>query len=118
MKVIIAGSRSIHNYSVLLKTMNSARDNGWEITEIVSGGAYGVDQLGERYASEFGIPLKRFPADWNRHGRSAGFIRNEKMAEYADALIAIWDGKGSGTVHMIKQAEKNNLKLMITIHGE
>jgi len=118
MRVIIAGSRSIHDYSVLLKTMNSAKDAGWEVTEIVSGGAYGVDQLGERYANEFEIPLKRFPADWNKHGRTAGFIRNEKMAEYADALIAIWDGKSSGTAHMIKQAERSNLKLMITMHRE
>ena len=72
-----------------------------KISEIVSGTARGVDQLGERLASELNIPVKRFPANWDLFGKSAGYKRNVTMADYADGLIAIWDGKSKGTGHMI-----------------
>ena len=57
--------------------------------------------LGKRYANEQGIPVESYPADWNRHGRSAGYIRNHEMLENADALIAFWDGRSKGTKNMI-----------------
>ena len=73
----------------------------YEITEVVSGGARGIDTDGEHWAIGSGIPVKRFPADWDDLGKRAGFVRNAEMADYADALIAIWDGKSRGTLHMI-----------------
>jgi hypothetical protein len=88
-KTIIAGSRNIVEYQALLDAIEAS---GFEITEVVSGGARGVDSLGERYAKEKGISLKIFPADWESHGRKAGIMRNTEMAHYADALIAVWDG--------------------------
>jgi len=75
--------------------------SGFQVTEVVSGRAPGVDRAGEDYALYLGIPVKLYPANWSKHGKSAGYKRNEKMAEYADALIAIWDGKSKGTQHMI-----------------
>jgi YspA, cpYpsA-related SLOG family len=106
MRVIIAGSRSFHNYTRLCEIMEQLIPS-LNITEVVSGCANGVDRLGERWAQARGIPVKRFPADWNAFGRSAGPIRNKQMAQYADALIAI---KGSavsrGTDNMIEQARK------------
>lgn len=99
MKVIIAGSRSIEEDWILVD--HCVRLSGYEITEVVSGGARGIDTSGEQFAIIRGIPFKRFPADWNSKGKSAGILRNIEMANYADALIAIWDGKSKGTLHMI-----------------
>jgi len=99
MKVIIAGSRSIANPLAITVAVGLAK---FELTEIVSGGARGVDDLGEFFAKRRGIPVKRFIPAWHAHGKRAGFLRNIDMAHYADALIAIWDGKSPGTKHMIE----------------
>ena len=108
MKVIIAGSRGIFDYQRIL---DAVTESEFHITEVVSGKAMGVDQLGERYAKENGITLKLFPANWKEHGKRAGYLRNVEMAEYADALIAVWDGVSNGTKHMIDIATSNNLKV-------
>ena len=71
------------------------------VSEIISGTAQGVDKLGEQIAQKYGIPVKRFPADWSRFGKSAGYRRNTEMANYADTLVAVWDGQSKGTKHMI-----------------
>ena len=110
MKTIIAGSRGCHDFKTVCDAiLNSGFSD--EITEIVSGGALGVDQLGEKFASKFGVPIKKFLPDWKRYDRAAGTIRNREMAEYADSLIAVWDGKSSGTKNMIEEAKKRNLKV-------
>lgn len=73
----------------------------------------GVDLLGKRYAEEKHIPVRRMPADWNKHGKAAGPIRNEQMAIRADAFIAFWDGQSRGTANMIELAKKHNLKIQV-----
>ena len=98
MKTIIAGSRSITSYELVPQV---TRYSGYRITEVVSGGASGVDSLGEIFAKNNGIDLVIFPANWSKYFKGAGYIRNQKMANYADCLIAIWDGKSKGTKHMI-----------------
>ena len=120
MKVIVAGSRTITHYPTVRNSINQVlRENQIKVSEIVSGHAGGVDKLGEEYAERNFIPLKVFPADWGKYKKQAGFIRNAEMAEYADALIAIWDGKSNGTKHMIKMAEKKNLEtFIITLEGD
>lgn len=75
--------------------------------------AKGADLLGERYANEKGYKVSRFPADWSSFGKSAGFVRNEEMAQNADALVAFWNGKSRGTQHMIKTAERHKLKVRV-----
>lgn len=112
MKVIIAGSRGILNYNFVIKAVGSS---GFDITEVVSGTARGVDRLGERYARDNNIQLKKFPADWAGYGKGAGFIRNGQMAEYADALIALWDGKSKGTEQMINRAKHEGLKVHVFV---
>lgn len=114
MKVIIAGSRDFDNYLHLLQAVVKS---GFDITEVVSGGARGADALGELLARDLDFDLKRFPADWNKHGRAAGPIRNGEMAEYADALIAMWDGVSTGTANMIKQANERGLKVHVERYG-
>lgn len=74
---------------------------GPKVKEVVSGGAQGVDASGEAIAELHGIPVKVFRADWKKHGKAAGPIRNAEMASYADALVAVWDGKSRGTGNMI-----------------
>ena len=112
MKVIIAGSRGITSIYHLRRAL---QESGffWSITEVVSGTARGVDKLGEEWAIEKGIPIKRFPADWDTHGKRAGYLRNAEMADYADALLALWDGKSRGTKHMIDLARKKGLRVYV-----
>jgi len=110
MKIIIAGSRNINNYNIIVNTI---KKSNFDISEIVSGNARGVDKLGERFAKENNIKLKLFPANWDKYGKGAGYIRNIQMAEYADALIAIWDGISKGTKMMIELAKKKELKIFV-----
>lgn len=110
MKVIIAGSRSVTDYNTVVHAIGLLDIN---IDEILSGGATGVDMLGERYAKYYNIPIKRFEADWKTYGKSAGARRNEEMAKKADALIAVWDGESKGTKDMIDRATANNLIVLI-----
>lgn len=110
MKVIIAGTRDFNDYHAVKSTVDRTC---WDITEVVSGGASGADALGEEYAKHIGIPLKIFEADWNKHGKAAGPIRNREMASYADALIAFWDGVSSGTMNMIQEARNAGLKVYV-----
>ncbi len=123
-KTIIAGGRNI-NYSEPL--LDSIRESGFEITEVVSGTAKGVDKLGEEWALNNLIPVISFPADWSdltspdavvrysKFGKPynavAGHLRNEKMAEYADSLILIWDGSSSGSSDMLRRAKIHGLKI-------
>lgn len=112
MKTIIAGSRTITN---MLEVELACGESEFFITEVVCGGAAGVDQLGNDWARARKIPVKHFPADWRTHGKSAGPIRNRQMAEYAEALIAVHDGKSRGTKNMIEEATKRGLKVFVKI---
>jgi hypothetical protein len=107
-KVIIAGSRSVKR---LEDVAQAVKESGFTITTVISGTAAGADRLGEEWARDKGIPVERFPADWEKHGKKAGFIRNVQMAETAAALIAIWDGKAKGTAHMIGIAERRCMRV-------
>lgn len=113
MRVIIAGTRTFDDYALLHYKVSQILKNQTGPPIIVSGGAEGADRLGERYADEMGLKYKVFEADWDKHGRAAGPIRNKGMAEYADSCICFWDGKSRGTKNMIDRAKKNNLNLRV-----
>jgi hypothetical protein len=112
MRTIIAGSRVITDYSIV---ETAVAQSGFkdQITEVVSGTAPGVDQLGEQWARAHEIPISRFPANWQQFGKRAGYVRNSKMAENADALIAVWDGKSKGTKHMIDTATRRGMTCFV-----
>ena|SRR5687768_14192403 len=114
MRTIIAGSRSIIRMSALTDAIRKS-EGFITITEVVSGGANGPDKLGEAWALLNNIPIKRFPADWESHGKQAGLIRNKQMAEYGEALIALWDGESKGTAHMIRIAGEKNIPTFIRV---
>lgn len=111
-KVVVAGSRNFNNYNLLKEKLDFLLQNKKNI-EIVSGTARGADTLGERYAKERGYSLKRFPANWEKHGRKAGYIRNKEMRDYADAVVVFWDGESRGTKHMIDLSKEKNLPIKI-----
>ena len=119
-KVIVAGSRGFSNYKLLKETCNNAlreKKNTHNVI-IVSGHAKGADLAGEQYANEEKLDLEIFPADWKKYGKSAGFRRNEQMAEFADALIAFWDGKSNGTKHMIDIATEKGMNVKVVKYLE
>lgn len=110
MKTIIAGGRTFADYELLCAVMDQ---RGEPVTEVVSGAATGADALGERWAKERGIPVKRFPANWEAQGRAAGPLRNGRMAAYGEALVAFWDGQSRGTKNMIEQAKRAGLRVTV-----
>ena len=112
MKTIIAGGRDLTDYR-LVEAAIALCGFDWLITEVVSGVARGIDTLGERWAEDHRIPVKRFPADWDTYGKRAGMLRNEHMAQYANALVAIPDKVSRGTRNMISLAEKHNLRIYV-----
>lgn len=112
MKCIIAGGRDFSDYEKLKATMEEVRNLCGQIT-VISGCARGADSLGIRYAEEYALPCEKYPADWNKHGRAAGPIRNCQMAEQADILVAFWDGNSRGTGHMIREAKRRDLIVIV-----
>lgn len=112
MKTIIAGTRTFAKPMFLAHAIATCKF-AKQITTVVSGGARGIDALGEAWAKEQNIPIERYPADWNAYGKKAGPMRNRVMAENADALIAIWDGESNGTRNMIEEASNRGLKLHV-----
>jgi hypothetical protein len=110
LKTIIAGSRNITDYSVLETAIAAS---SFTITEVISGGARGVDSLGEWFANKNNLPLTIMNAEWGKYGKSAGIRRNEEMAEVGEALIALWDGESRGTAHMINCARRKGLEVFV-----
>ena len=117
MKLIIAGSRTLTVSNKFLDSFITMEK--LQITEIVSGGASGIDECGENFQkcyTEMGVryynpntpTLTKFLADWKAHGKAAGPIRNKQMAEYADALLLIWDGESRGSASMKNEMVKLN----------
>jgi hypothetical protein len=116
LKLIIAGSRNFYNYILLESTLAkllSKYDDLPKQIEVVSGHALGADRLGEIWAERHAIKVTTFPANWQLHGKRAGYLRNIEMAEYADALVAFWDGMSKGTKHMIDIAKSKNLQVRV-----
>ena len=113
MHIIIAVCRDFNDYAVVEKEVMNYIGKFIDKVEIeiISGGASGVDALGERFAKEHNLRLKVVPADWKTYGRSAGPRRNEQMARMAGTLIAFWDGKSRGTKNMIDTAKRLGLRV-------
>jgi len=106
MKLAIVGSRTFNDYEMVKDSLKDLT-----ITEIVSGGAKGADALAEKFAKVNNIPVKIFKPDWAKYGRGAGPVRNKQIVEYADKVIAFWDGESKGTKSSIDLATKE-LKLL------
>ena len=106
MKLAIIGSRSLH-IPDLEKYMPD------DVTEIVSGGAKGVDSDARNYAEKNGIKITEFLPDYTLHGRGAPLKRNIQIIEYADMVLAFWDGKSRGTKYVIDNCEKTGVPVRV-----
>lgn len=94
------------------------RQSGFNITEVVCGMAAGADSYGRKWATERVIPVAKFPADWNTYGKAAGGIRNQQMADYADALIVFIYNGSRGSVDMLRRMESAGKPCFIVWNGE
>ena len=101
MKLIVAGSRSIKDCTTLESELSKIKPD-----MIICGGAKGVDRCAILYATQHNIPFKVFYPNYQMYGKIAPLIRNSKMATYGSQLLAIWDGKSRGTIHMVNEIRK------------
>lgn len=107
MKLAIIGSRNL----IVILANYISRD----ITEIVSGGAQGIDLRARQYAVLHGIKMVEFLPEYENYRRNAPLVRNKKIVDYADAVLAFWDGKSKGTQFTIAYAEKIRKPLNVII---
>ena len=116
--LIVAGGREFNDYQLLSERLILIADTYLEekLITIVSGAARGADKLGEQFASTHGVRCISLPADWNRYGKRAGFLRNEQMAGMSQGLLAFWDGKSTGTEHMITTAHDRGLDVFLQMY--
>lgn len=115
MKTAIIGSRSIQDYNYLENILKSL---DFKITEIISGGAKGVDTLAEIYSFSNSIPITKILPEWNKYGRGAGLVRNMNIIKESDIVVALWDGKSKGTLDSINKARKLDKKVFIFKYGQ
>lgn len=125
MKLAIIGSRNFNNYDLLKSTITKyfSNPNGYTFNMIVSGGTLGADSLAIKYAKEYLIDWKEFPAEWynldllpckiklDKNGKKynclAGFNRNSSIIKESDLILAFWDGKSKGTQDSLKKAKES-----------
>lgn len=130
--MIIAGSRNLSDPALVA---DAVEESGFAVTEVVSGAAKGVDREGEKWAEKHGVPVTRFPADWEdisspdavirerrdgtKYDAKAGVRRNWEMAQYADALVAVWGGQSRGTESMIRFMRQLGSSVYVKeVHGQ
>lgn len=133
MKIIIAGGREVTDYEIVRRAViESGYWKQWKREiEVISGMAVfwkwdedpiagGVDRWGYEFAKRNGLKCWEFPADWKKHGKIAGFLRNAEMGRFAKAhegrLLAVWDGKSTGTKDMIGWAKDNGLEHFVYLY--
>lgn len=118
-RVIVAGGRTFNDYSFMCLALDKyLKEYPKDKVVIISGTAGGADKLGEHYALERGYRLERFPADWDKYGKGAGYRRNTEMKDYAkeanvSMAMVFWNGISKGSKHMIDIAFKARLVLKI-----
>lgn len=119
MKVIVAGGRDFLDYNKAKHDILEAINDGfisWD-DELVCGKARGADMIGWQVWNQvIKNKIHDFPADWDKHGRAAGPIRNSEMGQFADKLIAFWDGESKGTKHMIDYMAKLDKPVRVILY--
>ena len=106
MKVAVIGSRGLE-----INDLGAYLPDG--VTEIISGGAKGVDTSAREYARSHGVKLIEFLPDYEKYGRAAPLKRNIQIIEAADVVLAFWDGSSRGTKHVIDNCNKRNIPVII-----
>lgn len=111
--LIIAGGRDYGDYDAMCMALEPYQDA--DVT-VISGDCRGADRLGQEWAHDFNKPIRLFPADWRKHGKAAGPIRNRDMAKVSDVAVVFWDGKSRGTKNMINEARRAGMELTIVMY--
>ncbi len=106
MKIAVIGSRNL-----IVKDLGRYLPEN--VTEIVSGGARGIDACAREYAKAHGIKLTEFLPEYEKYGRSAPLKRNLQIIDYADLVLAFWDGHSRGTKFVIDNCKKKNKKVTV-----
>ena len=106
MKIAIVGSRKLK-----ISNLQDYLPEG--VTEIVSGGAVGIDTCAKEYAIKNNLKLTEFLPNYDRYGHIAPLYRNIEIIDYADEVIALWDGKSSGTKHVIDKCKLKNKNITV-----
>lgn len=118
MKLIIAGTRYIKNDAEVFRCLDRlVLEKNMKVDKVLSGGAKGPDRIGEQWAAREGIPVVVFPAAFSKHGKAAGPMRNEKMAEAGDALVLFWDGMSPGSLDMLSKMKERVKKVYVFYMG-
>lgn len=117
MKLIVAGGRDFSEVEMGNEAIAKCV-RGNNVTEIVCGKAKGGDTVGENWAIANNLEVSEFPANWKLYKNGAGPKRNAKMGDYADILLAFWDGKSTGTKHMIDYMRKLKKPVMVVLYNQ
>lgn len=116
MRILICGGRDFDDLILFWKTMDNLSDqfdfDGNQPIVIIEGGARGADRISQMYAKECGWELETYPADWHKHGKAAGPIRNKQMLDEGKPDLVVAFPGGSGTKNMIDQATKAGVKVI------
>lgn len=118
LKVIVAGGRDFIDVEAATDFLNRVYQKRYVRIEVVCGEAIGADLVGRRIAEANNCTIHSFPAQWDTFGRSAGYRRNAEMGNFADELVAFWDGKSKGTRHMITYMQKLGKPVHIYVYGD
>ena len=121
MRVLVCGGRDFNNYNLLSKTLHEVIYDGdhtyYSDVTIISGNARGADKLGEQFARDNECKLEIFPADWDKFGKGAGFIRNQKMIDEGKPDLVVAFPGGVGTKNMIERSVKAGVRT-VSIHKD
>ena len=109
----IVGSRKINNGQIVNRIINCCKFIFGKPTKVVSGGAKGIDTIGEQWADNQNIEKLIFLPDWDKEGKKAGMLRNHDIIKNCDLCLAIWDGESHGTMHDFQLCEQYKKDLLI-----
>ena len=104
-KVAIVGSRKFCDYKLMKEILDPVRD---KIAMIISGGAIGADTLAQQYAKDNGLTILIYYPEWKKYRKKAGFIRNVKIANVAERMIAFAYPDSRGTRHVVRKMKDLN----------
>lgn len=113
LSLAVVGSRSFDDYKLFTTALTDFLKRNQMFTSLISGGAIGTDKMAEKYAREFALPIKIITPEWEEYGKKAGYIRNRKIWECADAGVAFWDGQSKGTAHSFQIAKTMKKQLFV-----
>ncbi|KKN45590.1 hypothetical protein LCGC14_0681550 [marine sediment metagenome] len=109
MRFAIVGSRTFNDsilFEGILWDFLRIRRGTIPQDTIISGGAKGADSLAKKYATEESVPYLEFPAEWDKYGKRAGYLRNQTIVDNCDMVLAFWKGVSKGTQDTIEKAKK------------